>query len=167
MNKRNPCQGKIDRIGLLPPLEPVHRLVVETEVVADLVDHDVADELRHLLGIRAVLLDRPLIDVDGVWEYVAVAGVAPGEIDAAIEPVERVGRLDPHLLECGRVRPVLDDNGDVGELVAEAARQAAQGPVHQGLELSARHGGDRGGGYRPLTRSTLKTSLTSRMAWMM
>ena len=98
-------------------------------------DHHVADELRHLLRVRAVLLDRPLIDVDGVGQDVAVGGVPPGEVDAAVEAVEGVGGLDPHLGEGLGVGPVLDHDGDIGQLVAEAAGQAAQGPLDQRLEL--------------------------------
>ena len=56
--------------------DPVHGLVVETEIVAHLVDHHIADEIRHLVGVRAVRLDGPLIDVDGVRQDIAVAGVA-------------------------------------------------------------------------------------------
>src|SRR5512144_118817 len=59
-------------------LEAVHGLVVETEVVAHLVGHHVPDELRHLLRAVAIFLDRPLVDVDGVGQDVAVEGVAPG-----------------------------------------------------------------------------------------
>src|SRR5712664_2038347 len=95
--------GKIlaKQIGpaLLVALDVFHRVVIEAEVVTDLVDHGVADELGHLLRIGAILLDRPLIDVDRVGKDIAVGGVAAGEIDAPVEAVEGVGRLDAELLE--------------------------------------------------------------------
>jgi len=115
-----PARGHL-RVGVLDAL---HRLVVQTEVMADLVDDGLAHELRHLLLVVAVFLDRALVDRDRVGEHVAVAGVAVREIDAPVEPVECVGRLDPEVGERLVVRPVLDDDGDVRELVLELPGQA-------------------------------------------
>src|SRR6266536_1023527 len=84
---------------LLVALDVLHRVVIEAEIMADLVNHGVAHELGHLLGVSAVLLDRPLIDVDRVGKDIAVGRVATGEIDAPVEAVEGVGRLDADLLE--------------------------------------------------------------------
>jgi hypothetical protein len=53
-------------------LDVLHRLVVQAEVVADLMNHDVPHKLRHLLGIVAVLLDRTLIDVNRIRQHIAV-----------------------------------------------------------------------------------------------
>jgi hypothetical protein len=53
-------------------LDILHRLVVQAEVVADLMNHDVPHQLRHLLGIVAVFLDRTLIDVNRIRQHVAV-----------------------------------------------------------------------------------------------
>src|SRR6266508_5560699 len=64
-----------------------HGLVVEPEVMAHLVHHDVADQLRHLFRIGAVFLDGTLIDVDGIRQNIAVGGVAPGQINTALEAV--------------------------------------------------------------------------------
>src|ERR1700675_3380825 len=80
-------------------LDSIHGLVVEPKVVADLVDHDIPDEISHSLGIRAVLFDGPLVDVDGVRQDIAVRGVPAGDVDAPVEPVERVRGLDAHLGE--------------------------------------------------------------------
>src|SRR5579864_6036337 len=80
-------------------LETVHRLVVETEVVAHLVGHHVPDELRHLLRAVAILLDRPLVDVDGVGQDVAIGGIPAGDVDPPVKPIEGIGRLDAHLLQ--------------------------------------------------------------------
>src|SRR4029453_330724 len=56
-----PCQGKNrgNWLGtgarrLVALLDPVHGLVVEPEVVADLVNHDIPHEIGHLLGVAAV-----------------------------------------------------------------------------------------------------------------
>src|ERR1041385_805283 len=75
------------RLLLDVPLDTFHGVVVEAEVVADLVDHDVEDEVGHRRLVLAVLLDWPLIDVDRVGQHVAVAGVAAGDVDAAVEAV--------------------------------------------------------------------------------
>ena len=83
--------------------------------MAELVDDRVADQLFHVGLVGAVFLDRSLIDVDRVGQDVAVARVAAREIDAAVEAVERVGRLDPDVGERFVVGPVLDDDGDVGD----------------------------------------------------
>src|SRR4029453_206789 len=72
---------------------------------------------------------------------------------------EGIGWLDAELFEGLVVRPILDHHGDVGDPVLELARQSAQGPLDEGLELRVRH--------NPRTRSTFMTSLTSRMACMM
>src|ERR1051325_5163676 len=121
-------------------LDPVHRLVVQAEIVAHLMDHHVADEIRHLLGVRAVFLDGTLVDMDRVREHVAVGGVAAGDVDPPVEPIEGIGGLDAHLLEGQVVGPVLDHDGDVGEPVAEGARQTAEGGIDEGFELPAGHG---------------------------
>src|SRR5213593_1419982 len=113
-------------------LDALHRLVVQAEVMTELVDDGFTHELRHLLLVDAVFLDRPLVDRHRVGEDVAVARVAAREIDA---PVERVGRLDAQLGERRVLRPGLDDDRDVGELVLELPGQASERPVHQRLEL--------------------------------
>src|SRR3989442_3157869 len=164
--------------------------------MTELVDDGFTHELRHLLLVDAVFLDRPLVDRHRVGEDVAVARVAAREIDAPVEPVERVGRLDAQLGERRVLRPGLDDDRDVGELVLELPGQASERPVHQRLELPPRHPGrgpsvPRGpgaarrgwvrakGGFlsidpapprrpsNPRTRSTLMTSLVSRIAPML
>src|SRR4029453_6174763 len=144
---------------LLALLDTFHRVVVEAEVVADLVDNRVEDEFGHLVVVVAVLLDRPLIDVNRIGKDIAVRGIAPGQIGTAVETVEGIGRLDAELLERLVIRPVLDHHGDVGDPVLELAGQPAQGPFDEGLELRVRH--------NPRTRSTFMTSLTSRIACMM
>jgi hypothetical protein len=53
-------------------LDVLHRLVVQAEVVADLMDYDVPHQLGHLLGIVAVFLDRTLIDVNRIRQHIAV-----------------------------------------------------------------------------------------------
>src|SRR5678815_1837131 len=90
-------------------LDALHRLVVEAEVVPDLVDDDVADHLRHLVLIRTIFLDRPLVDVDRIGQDIAVARVPARQVDAAVEPIESVRRLDLHLRERRFVGPVLHD----------------------------------------------------------
>src|SRR3989442_6499850 len=120
-------------------LDALHRLVVQAEVMTELVDDGFTHELRHLLLVDAVFLDRPLVDRHRVGEDVAVARVAAREIDAPVEPVERVGRLDAQLGERRVLRPGLDDDRDVGELVLELPGQASERPVHQRLELPPRH----------------------------
>src|SRR6266849_7978186 len=159
----------------LIPLNFIHGLVIEPEVVADLMDHDVTDEISHFLGIRAVLFNRPLVDVDGVGQDIAVGGVPAGDVDAPVEAVEGVRRLDPHFGQGLVVRPVLDHDGDIGQLVAEGTGQLAEGRIDERFELPAGHhmtGGMAGDGWRllagytPRTRSTLAMSLTSRMACM-
>src|SRR2546422_4105278 len=107
--------------------------------MTELVDDGFTHELRHLLLVDAVFLDRPLVDRHRVGEDVAVARVAAREIDAPVEPVERVGRLDAQLGERRVLRPGLDDDRDVGELVLELPGQASERPVHQRLELPPRH----------------------------
>src|SRR5207244_3608878 len=100
-------------------LDALHRLVVQAEVMTELVDDGFTHELRHLLLVDAVFLDRPLVDRHRVGEDVAVARVTAREIDTPVEPVERVGRLDAQLGERRVLRPGLDDDRDVGELVLE------------------------------------------------
>src|SRR5438132_10118592 len=78
-------------------LNVLHGLVVETEVVTELVHDRVTNQLRHLGLVGAVFLDRALIDRDRVGQDVTVARIAPRKVDAAVEPVERVGRLDPEI----------------------------------------------------------------------
>ena len=107
--------------------------------MAELVDDRVAHELGHLGLIGAVLLDRPLIDRDRVREDVGVPRVAAREVDAAVEPVQRVRRLDPHIGQRLVVGPVLDHHGDVLDLGLESLRQAAERLLDEGLELAARH----------------------------
>src|SRR3989442_9316015 len=109
--------------------------------MTELVDDGFTHELRHLLLVDAVFLERPLVDRHRVGEDVAVARVAAREIDAPVEPVERVGRLDAQLGERRVLRPGLDDDRDVGELVLELPGQASERPVHQRLELPPRHPG--------------------------
>src|SRR5882672_3260941 len=123
----------------LDSLNSIHGLVVEAEVVADLVDHDVTDEISHSLGIRAVLFDGALVDVDGVGQDIAIGGIPTGDVDAPIEAVERIRGLDSHLGESLVVGPVLDHDGDIGQLVAEGAGQLAEGGIDERFELPAGH----------------------------
>src|SRR4029453_4785067 len=119
--------------GLLALLYTFHRVVVETEVVADLVDDRVEDEFGHLPGAIAVLFDGPLVDMNRIRKDIAVRGVAPGQIGAAVETIEGIGWLDAELFEGLVVGPILDHHGDVGDPVLELARQSAQGPLDEGL----------------------------------
>src|SRR5256712_8501418 len=120
-------------------LDALHRLVVQAEVMTELVDDGFTHELPHLLLVDAVFLDRPLVDRHRVGEDVAVARVTAREIDTPVEPVQRVGRLDAQLGERRVLRPGLDDDRDVGELVLELPGQASERPVHQRPELPPRH----------------------------
>src|SRR5262249_41824727 len=47
---------------LLAFLDPVHGLVVETEIVAELVHHRLSHDVGHLLFVRGVLFDGALVD---------------------------------------------------------------------------------------------------------
>src|SRR2546422_6994155 len=49
-------------------LDALHRLVVQAEVMTELVDDGFTHELRHLLLVDAVFLDRPLVDRHRVGE---------------------------------------------------------------------------------------------------
>ena len=120
-------------------LDLVQLLVVEAEIMPELVHHRVAHDLRHLLDRPAVFFDRPLIDRDRVREDVGVPRVAAREVDAAVEPVQRVRRLDPHIGQRLVVGPVLDHHGDVLDLGLESLRQAAERLLDEGLELAARY----------------------------
>ncbi len=48
--------------------------------MADLVDHGVANQLGHLLGVLAVLLDGALVDMNGIRQDIAIAGVTVGQV---------------------------------------------------------------------------------------
>src|SRR5207247_848650 len=113
----------------------------------------------HLGLVLAVLFDRSLVDRHRVGQDVAVARITLGEIDPAVEPVQGIRRVDPHLVQRLVVGPVLDDHDDVGELVFERPGQAYERPLHDGFELLS--------SQSPRTRSTLMTSGTVRMADMM
>src|SRR5262245_16669362 len=119
--------------------DAVHGLVVETKIVAELVDHRFPYDLGHLFLIRGVFFDRSLVDGHDIGQHVAVRGIAPCEVDTTIETIERVGRLDAHLRKRLLVRPVLDDHRDVLDLVFEFPRQAPQRSLHQGFELASCH----------------------------
>src|SRR5262249_4887696 len=82
----------------------------------------------------AILLNRTLVDGDHVGQDVAVAGVAAREIGPAIEAVERVRRLDPHLVQGIVVRPILDHDRDVLEAATEASWQTLDRPGYQSVE---------------------------------
>src|SRR5215831_8394435 len=101
--------------------------------------HDVTNQLSHFLGIRTIFFDRALIDVDGIRQDVAIEGVAARQIDATIEAVQGIRRLDPHVLKGLVVRPVLDDHGNVGELLPEGTWELFESGFDQVLELGAGH----------------------------
>src|SRR5882724_1652547 len=123
----------------LGALDVLHGLVVEAEVVAELVDDRVADQLRHLGLVRTVLFDRPLVDRDRVGQDVAVAGITAREVDAAVQAVQRVGRVDADVGQGLVVGPVLDDHRDVLDLVLEPPGQSTQRLLHERFELATRH----------------------------
>ena len=63
-------------------------------------------------------------------------------VDAAVQTVERIRRLDSHLVERLVVRPILDDDGDVLDLVLEVLGQLPHRFLNERFELPPRHGRD-------------------------
>src|SRR5262245_9035225 len=120
-------------------LDVFHCVVVEAEVVAHFMGHYVPDELSHFFGIGAILLDGTLIDVVCIGQDVDVEGVAAGQIDTTIEAIQGIGGFDPHLFEGLVVRPVLDDDRDVRELLPEGPWELLEGGFDQVLELVTGH----------------------------
>src|SRR5262249_7316151 len=114
-------------------------LLTEPEVMPDLVNQRLADHGTHFVVVLAVLLDRPLINRDAVRQRVAPAPRTLRQRRALIQPVKRVGRLDLHFREELRARLLLDDEREVLDLAAEAARDEPDGFSDESFERGAVH----------------------------
>src|SRR5688572_9367528 len=116
-------------------------LFAHPEVVTDLVNERLADDGAHLVLVTvAVLLDRLLEDGDAIGKAVAERPGTLRQRHTLIEPKQRVRRLDLHLGEQLWRRRVLDDEGEILHLPAEALRDEHHRFLHQSLELLTRHG---------------------------
>jgi hypothetical protein len=97
-------------------------------VVRDLVEYDVSDVAVQQLGIVAVeALERATVDRDLVGQHAGVVDAAPRERDASVEAEQWLPWR----------RLVLDDELDVGDLLAEVGRQRVERVVYQAREVRA------------------------------
>src|SRR6185503_7029154 len=133
---RVPCSSLAAPVALLDFLD---LLLAEAEVVTDLVNQRFADDHPHVVIVVAVLFDRLLEERHAVGQGVAPSRRALGERRSLVEAVERVWRIDFHLLQQIRARLVLDDDGDVLHLAAEALRDERDRVSDELLELFAGH----------------------------
>jgi hypothetical protein len=97
-------------------------------MVRDLVEYDVSDVAAQQLGIVPVqAFERAAVDRDLVGQRARVIDPAPRERDALVEAEQRLPRR----------RLVLDDDLDIGDLLAEVGRQRAERVVDQAREVRA------------------------------
>src|SRR5215471_10199757 len=111
----------------------------QAEVVADLVNQGLADADDEVVFVLGLAFVRALKDQHAVGKHVAVARRALGQRRPLIEPEERVGRLDLHVLEEIRGRLVLDDDRDVLHRIAEPSRNGGERLGDVALEDGAFH----------------------------
>src|SRR2546422_574226 len=100
--------------------------LAQTEVVADLVNQRLADADDEIVVVFCLALVGTLKDQHAIRQRVAVTRRALGQRRALIEPEQRVGRLDLHLVEQLRGRFVLYNDGDVLHGVAEVSRDGGE-----------------------------------------
>jgi hypothetical protein len=123
-------------VALLDVLDLVFR---QAEVVPDLVNQRFRNRDDHIVAIARGVFDRALKERDLVRQRVAVRPLSLGERRAFVQAQQRVGRLDPDVLQGARGRLVLDDDGDVLHRVAKPIGDGRQRFVHQRAELLAIH----------------------------
>src|SRR6202035_5530565 len=116
-----------------------HVLFVQPEVVAELVDHRVADLADYLPAVLAVAEDGAAVDGHPVGEG-QVVRVALRQRHPLVEAEELVLLgIEPEVLQIFEGGLLLDDDGDVFQQVGELLRQPVQGLLDESRELLRGH----------------------------
>src|SRR4026207_2275801 len=96
--------------------------LAQSKVVPDLVNERLTNDGADFILVFAAFLDRSLKERDAIGELIPVLPRAFGERRSLIQAVQRIGRLDLHLIEQLEAWLVLDNQGEVVDLFAEALR---------------------------------------------
>ena len=120
-------------------LYPLHVVIGKPEMMADLVDHDMADDARKMFArIAPIVEDRPAVEEDHVDVLGRLHDAPLIERQAAIEAQEVEGRFEPHLLLGLLVREFLDPQHQAARLPAQLVRQRGHRLARHRLDLLER-----------------------------
>src|SRR5258708_32254091 len=137
-------------------LDALHVVVAEAEMVADLVDEDVAHEVVEILaGLAPVIEDGSAVEKDDVGLGARVHHALARQRDAAIEAADVERAVQLHLLLGLGVGKFLDANDDAPEMPLQRRRYGGQPALGQRLDVGprrphARHPAPRRAPPRPL-----------------
>src|SRR5258708_37075844 len=133
------------------PFDVLHVVVAEAEMMADLVDEDMAHDVGEILaGLAPVIEDRPAIEKDHVDIRRDRRDALMRQGDAAIEAeyVERA--LQPHLVLGLLVGGTVDADDDRAEMALQLVGNRRQRALRHCLEIGKTRWGHRGWGHSEL-----------------
>src|SRR5262249_4355178 len=148
-------------------LDPLHVVVAEAEMVADLVDEHVADDgVEVLAGLAPIIENGPAIEKDHLRVDARIVDALMRQCHAAIEAEDVEGALEPHLALGLLVGKFHDADDSAAEMALEALRDGGERALGQGFEIA--HGGRRGKAahrrHRPALISRARSATSSTKA---